>query len=325
MEPPDVAIRARNLRKQFGETVVLDDFNLTVQRGTVHGLLGPNGAGKTTAVRLLTTLLRIDSGSADVAGFDVASHPDQVRASIGLVGQHAAVDEILTARQNLTMFGKLYHLTPRQASQRADELLAQFDLADTGSKPAGKFSGGMRRRLDLTASLILAPPILFLDEPTTGLDPRGRAQIWEQIRALVRGGTTVLLTTQYLEEADQLADRISLIDSGRIVAEGTPAELKARLGDDRIEAVLADAADLALATRIIAGITGRAPEVDPDTRRLLTPVADRMSALAAVMSEFTDAGIALDDLAIRRPTLDEVFLQLTGKPRESESPTQEAA
>jgi ABC-2 type transport system ATP-binding protein len=310
------------LRKRFGpDKLALDGLDLTVAAGTVCGLLGPNGAGKTTAVRILATLLRADSGRATVAGFDVARQPDEVRRHIGLVGQHAAVDEILSGRQNLVMFGRLYHLGGRQARERADELLARFDLADTGNKPVKQFSGGMRRRLDLAAGLILAPPVLLLDEPTTGLDPRGRAEVWAAIRRLVAQGTTVLLTTQYLDEADQLADRICLVDTGRAVAEGTPDELKARIGGDRIDVVLHRADDVPAAAALVGRVTGGQPDTDPDSRRVSAPVTDRMAALADVMRTLRDAGIAVEDIALRRPTLDEVFLHLTDRrPEPAEGP-----
>jgi ABC-2 type transport system ATP-binding protein len=304
-------ILANGLRKRYGDKEALRGFDLAVAEGAVCGLLGPNGAGKTTAVRILTTLLRHDGGRASVAGFDVARQPAEVRRRIGLVGQHAAVDEILSGRQNLVMFGRLYHLDAGIARRRADELLAQFGLADTGSKPVGTYSGGMRRRLDLAASLILAPPVLFLDEPTAGLDPRGRAEVWQAVRRLVADGTTVLLTTQYLDEADQLADRISLIDGGRVVAEGTPDELKSRLGGDRIDVVLRDAADLPAAAKLIGSAAGAEAAVDLDTRQVSAPVKDRMAALAEVVRMLDSAGIVAEDIALRRPTLDEVFLANT--------------
>lgn len=219
-------IQAEGLRKRYGAAYALDGFDLSVPAGTLHGLLGPNGAGKTTAVRVLSTLLRHDDGVARVAGFDVATEPAKVRAAIGVVGQQTAVDELLSGRQNLVLFGRLHHLGRREATRRADDLLARFDLADTGSKPVSAYSGGMRRRLDLAASLLAAPRVLFLDEPTTGLDPRSRIEVWRAVRSLVADGTTVLLTTQYLEEADRLADRISLVEHGRVIAEGSPVELK---------------------------------------------------------------------------------------------------
>jgi ABC-2 type transport system ATP-binding protein len=312
VDPTRSAIVAEGLVKRYGERAALAGFDLTVPAGTVCGLLGPNGAGKTTAVRILATLLRFDAGRAEVAGFDVVRQAARVRARIGLVGQHAAVDEILSGRQNLTLFGRLYHLGPRQARRRADELLAQFGLAETGGKPVKHYSGGMRRRLDLAAGLILAPPVLFLDEPTTGLDPRGRSEVWEAVRALVAAGTTVLLTTQYLDEADQLADRIAVIDAGRVIAAGSPDQLKARLGGDRIDVVLHRAADLPAAAALLARATGAEAAVDLHRRRVSAPVRDRMAALTEVVRALAGAGLAAEDVALRRPTLDEVFLHLTG-------------
>ena len=312
------AVTAQGVRKRYGDLDALAGVDLTVARGTVHGLLGPNGAGKTTLVRILTTLLRPTAGTARVAGHDILREPDAVRARIGLVGQHAAVDDILSGRQNLVMFGRLHHLDRATARRRADELLDRFDLADTGSRPVSAYSGGMRRRLDLAASLITAPPVLFLDEPTTGLDPRSRTQVWDAVRGLVAAGTTVLLTSQYLEEVDRLAHHVTVIDHGRVVAEGTPDALKARIGADRVDVVVHDAADLPAATALLARVTGDTPDVDADTRRVGVAVADRMAALAATVRAFDDAGIAVDDVTLRRPTLDEVFLHLT-------SPATEAA
>ncbi|WP_329109669.1 ATP-binding cassette domain-containing protein [Micromonospora sp. NBC_01699] len=311
------AVQVEGLVKRYGGRPALDGLDLRVDPGTVHGLLGPNGAGKTTAVRILTTLLRPDAGRAVVAGHDVERDPVAVRTRIGLVGQHAAVDEILSGRQNLVMFGRLYHLPGATARRRADELLARFGLADTGDKPVGRYSGGMRRRLDLAASLILAPTVLFLDEPTTGLDPRSRAEVWDAVRGLVAGGTTVLLTTQYLDEADQLADRISVVDHGRTIAEGSADQLKSRLGGDRIDVVLRDRDQLPVAASVVAAIAGAEAEVDPDTRRVSAPVADRVTALTAVVRGLDGAGIDAEDIALRRPTLDEVFLHLTGHPTTS--------
>ncbi|WP_456249915.1 ATP-binding cassette domain-containing protein [Longispora urticae] len=307
-----LAVVAEGLTKRYGASPALDGFDLAVPTGTVHGLLGPNGAGKTTAVRILATLTRFDAGRAEVAGYDVRRQPDQVRRHIGLSGQYAAVDEILSGRQNLVMFGRLFHLDRRAAARRADELLERFRLPDTGTKAVKDYSGGMRRRLDLAASLILAPPVLFLDEPTTGLDPRGRTEVWDAVRALVDSGTTVLLTTQYLEEADQLAHRISVIDAGRVIAGGTPEELKATLGSDRIDVVTHRAADLDRAAVVVAAATGGRTTTDPDRRLVGAPVTDRMAALTGVMAGLTEAGIVAEDIAVRRPTLDEVFLHLTG-------------
>jgi ABC-2 type transport system ATP-binding protein len=305
-------ISAEGLRKRFAGRTALDGLDLTVAEGTIHGLLGPNGAGKTTAVRILATLLRLDAGRASVAGFDVVREPRRVRAHIGLVGQHAAVDEALSARQNLELFGRLYHLAAARARVRATELLTRFDLADTGTKPVKQFSGGMRRRLDLAASLILRPRVLFLDEPTTGLDPRGRNEVWEAVRALVREGTTVLLTTQYLDEADQLASTVSVIDHGRVVAAGSPAALKTRLGGDRLDVVLHDAADLSRAAAVVAAVAATEPETDTDARRVSAPVTDPLAALADAVHALREADLAVVDIGLRRPTLDEVFLHLTG-------------
>ncbi|MGW0662741.1 ATP-binding cassette domain-containing protein [Streptodolium elevatio] len=316
------AIRTLGLRKDYRGTPALDGIDLEVPRGTVHGLLGPNGAGKTTAVRILATLLRPDGGRAEVAGFDVARDPSEVRLRVGLLGQHAAVDEILDGRQNLEMFARLYHLAPRAARARAAELLERFGLADTGRKPVGAYSGGMRRRLDLAAAMILAPEVMFLDEPTTGLDPRARTEVWASVRELVAGGTSVLLTTQYLEEADRLADAITVVDRGRVVARGTPDDLKARLGGDRIDVVLAEDADVAAAARLLEQVTGGVPaEVDAAARRVGVPVRDRVAALTAVVGALRDAGIEAEDIALRRPTLDEVFVDLTGRTPEAKAAT----
>jgi ABC-2 type transport system ATP-binding protein len=301
------AIVVEGVRKRYGDKRALDGLDLTVARGTVHGVLGPNGAGKTTAVRVMATLLRHDEGVVRVAGHDVRTQAGEVRRRIGLLGQHAAVDEELGGRQNLEMFGRLYHLGARRAGTRADELLERFDLADTGRKAVKLYSGGMRRRLDLAASLITEPEVLFLDEPTTGLDPRGRAEVWASVRSLVGAGTTVLLTTQYLEEADQLADRISVVDAGRVIAEGTADELKAKTGGDRIDVVLRDPDRLALVASLLPGEA----TVDPDRRLVSAPVSDRMAALTETVRALEAAGVEAEDLSIRRPTLDEVFLHLT--------------
>jgi ABC-2 type transport system ATP-binding protein len=311
----DLAVHAEGLRKRFGETEALAGIDLAVPTGAVCGLLGPNGAGKTTTVRILTTLLRFDAGRATVAGADVRREPARVRARMGLVGQSTAVDEVLSGRQNLTMFGRLYHLHPHSAKRRAGELLDQFALADAGDKPVRQYSGGMRRRLDLAASLILAPPVLFLDEPTTGLDPRGRNEVWQSIRELVAGGTTVLLTTQYLEEADQLADQISVIDKGRVIADGSPGELKSQLGGDHIDVVVRDAGLLGVTAEIVARVASAGVERDADSRLVSAPVREPMTALSEVVRALGDADIAAEDIALRRPTLDEVFLHLTGSGR----------
>ncbi|GAB2956120.1 daunorubicin resistance protein DrrA family ABC transporter ATP-binding protein [Streptomyces pseudoechinosporeus] len=305
------AIVVESVRKRYGDKAALDGLDLAVRSGTVHGLLGPNGAGKTTAVRVLTTLLRPDEGRAEVAGYDVVREAGRVRRRIGLLGQHAALDEELGGRQNLEMFGRLYHLGARHARVRADELLERFGLADTGRKAVKQYSGGMRRRLDLAASLITEPEVLFLDEPTTGLDPRGRAEVWGAVRSLVGGGTTVLLTTQYLEEADQLADRISVVDRGRVIADGTADELKTKTGGDRIDVVLRDGGQLG-ATVALLPFEKAEISVDADRRLLSAPVTDRMAALAGAVRALEEAGIEAEDIALRRPTLDEVFLHLTG-------------
>lgn len=304
---------AEGLRKRYGKRYVLDGFDLTVEQGTVHGLLGPNGAGKTTSVGILSTLVRPDEGRAQVAGYDVVSQSAEVRSSIGMVGQYAAVDEVLSGRQNLVMFGRLHHLSPRDARRRADELLECFRLQDTGGKPVKNYSGGMRRRLDLAASMVLAPPVLFLDEPTTGLDPRSRNEVWEAVRDLVGGGTSVLLTTQYLEEADQLAHGISVIDSGKVIAKGTPDELKSRVGGDRIDVVVRRAEDLGAAAGALAALAEATPDTDPDTRRVSVRVAERTAALGETVRALDHAGIEAEDIVLRRPTLDEVFLHLTGR------------
>jgi ABC-2 type transport system ATP-binding protein len=317
------AVVAEGLRKRYGQTTALDGFDLAVPAGTVLGLLGPNGAGKTTAVRILATLLRADGGHAEVAGFDVTRQAGKVRASIGLLGQHPAVDEVLSGRQNLELFGRLSHLGARSARRRAAELLERFGLTDAAGKSVRQYSGGMRRRLDLAASFILAPPVLFLDEPTTGLDPRGRNQVWEAIRALVAGGTSVLLTTQYLDEADQLAGQISVIAGGRVIADGSPDQLKSKLGGDQIEVVLHRADQLPAAAAVIGRVTGTSPEVDGDTRRVSAPVAHRVAALTEVVRGLDDAGITAEDIGVRRPTLDEVFLHLTGSHAEAAAAPQQ--
>ncbi|MEV6426614.1 ATP-binding cassette domain-containing protein [Nocardia sp. NPDC051463] len=308
----EFAVRAEGLDKRYGDKRALDGFDLTIRRGAVHGLLGPNGAGKTTAVRILSTLVRLDGGRAEVAGLDVAREPRLVRARIGVTGQYAAVDEVLTGRQNLEMFGRLFHLGRRRARQRATELLERFDLIDAADKGVGKYSGGMRRRLDLAASMILSPEVLFLDEPTTGLDPRSRGEVWESVRALVADGTTVLLTTQYLEEADKLASRITVIDQGRAIADDTPDGLKNTVGADLLEVVAAEVADLPAVAKVVARVSAGEPATDDLERRVYAPVADRVAALTEVARALQDEGIGVEDIGLRRPSLDDVFLQLTG-------------
>lgn len=314
-----VAVRASGLRKAFGTTQALEGVDLEVARGTVYGLLGPNGAGKSTTVRILATLLQADAGTATVDGVDVARDPATVRERIGLAGQYAAVDEYLTGRENLVMFGRLSGLDKRTARARAAELLDRFDLTDAADRPSKGYSGGMRRRLDLAASLTATPPILFLDEPTTGLDPRSRLTMWGVIQDLVDDGTTVLLTTQYLEEADRLASRIAVIDQGRVIAEGTPAELKARVGGEALELAVVDPADLERARAIAATVASDDVFVDRERRRIRAAVSDGAMALSQVAAELSREQIATEDLGLHRPTLDEVFLALTGRPVDEES------
>ncbi len=327
--PPDpttqrAAITARGLSKRFGEVVALDGLDLTVPTGTVLGLLGPNGAGKTTAVSILTTLLLPDAGTATIAGADLATEPHAVRERIGLSGQYAAVDEVLTGRENLVMIGRLYHLGRRAAIERADALLDRFSLTDAADRPVRGYSGGMRRRLDLAGALVAAPPVLFLDEPTTGLDPRSRIELWAVIRELVADGTTLLLTTQYLEEADQLADDIVVIDRGRAIARGTADDLKAEVGGERIELTVRRAEDVDRAHELLATHTpaGSRDDVDvrPAARTLLAPVIDGVADLAAVLDELQRADIDVSDIGVRRPTLDDVFLTLTGHVAEQDPP-----
>ncbi|MFK4083685.1 ATP-binding cassette domain-containing protein [Kribbella sp. NPDC020789] len=306
-------IEAVDVRKNYRggtEGAGLNGFDLAVAPGTVTGLLGPNGAGKTTAVRILSTLLQLDSGTASVAGYDVSRQGAEVRRRIGLVGQYAAIDEVLTGRQNLVMFGRLNHVGHKQSVRRADELLERFGLTGAAGQAVSKYSGGMRRRLDLAASLIVSPAVLFVDEPTTGLDPGGRREVWTAIRQLVDNGTTVLLTTQYLEEADQLANRISMLKDGRVVAEGTPDQLKTRLGSDWLDLVLADPAEVQQVLGIAAPLADG--EIRVDGNRISVPVQDRTRALTVMANSLHEARIEPEDITLRRPTLDEVFLHLTG-------------
>lgn len=306
----DIVIEARGLKKSYGTNHVLQGIDLQVERGTMLALLGPNGAGKTTTVRILSTLLSYDEGDVTVEGHDVRKEADKVRSVIGLTGQSAAVDEMLTGRENLVLMGQLYRLTKASAKARAQELLEEFDLVAAAERPAKTYSGGMRRRLDLAVSLIAAPPIIFLDEPTTGLDPRSRIAMWDIIKKLMAGGTTILLTTQYLEEADQLADRIVVIDGGKVIAGGTAAELKAKVGKDRLELSFADAIELGRATKVLDGNVAAA---DDKNYSLSITIEDINSDVKDTLAKLTDSGIAVQSMAVHKPTLDDVFLSLTGK------------
>ena len=312
-----LAIKASGLAKAYGDVVALNGIDIEVEQGTVLGLLGPNGSGKTTTVRILATLLQADSGSASVGGFDVATQPDEVRSVIGLTGQYAAVDEYLTGRENLELFGRLFHLSKFDAAKRAAELLDRFDLSDAADRGIKGYSGGMRRRLDLAASLIGRPNVLFLDEPTTGLDPRSRQGMWEVIEDLISEGTTVLLTTQYLEEADQLANRIVVLDHGNVIAKGTSNELKSQVGGDRIEIVVESAGDVSNAAGLIQEF-GSAPAITEDlTKTILLPVAGGSTAIVNIVRKLDENKISIADIALRRPTLDDVFLSLTGHATEN--------
>ena len=307
-----LAVETVGLTKRFGETEALRGVDLAIPEATVLGVLGPNGAGKTTAVRILTTLLQPDCGRAFVDGIDVVTEPRRVRARIGLTGQYAAIDERLTGRENLEYIGRLYHLGARVAKQRALELLDRFDLADAADRVAKGYSGGMRRRLDIAMSLVARPSVLFLDEPTTGLDPRSRIAMWDLIAELVREGTTTLLTTQYLEEADLLADRIAVIDQGVVIAEGTPDELKQRIGGDRIEVDVHDLADIAAAVEALRPLCAHGCKVRDNERVVTLAIANGARLVPEVVRAMDAAGVEIDDVAMRRPTLDDVFLNLTG-------------
>ena len=317
MASSGLAVEAQGLRKDYGHIHALGGVDLRVESGMVFGLLGPNGAGKTTAVRILTTLLKPDEGSARVAGFDVVRDPARVREHIGLAGQYAAVDENLTGFENLQMVGRLYHLGRRVARARARELLTDFDLSEAGERLVRTYSGGMRRRLDLAAALVARPPVLFLDEPTTGLDIRSRIGLWDAMEALVAGGTTVVLTTQYLDEADRLADRIAVIDRGLVIAEGTSDELKAQVGGDRLEIHLCDGQRGEAAVKALTAIATERPFIEDGS--VSVPVAQRRGTIADAVRRLDDAGIAIDDIAVRTPTLDDVFLKLTGRAAEEEN------
>ncbi len=307
------AILAEGLHKYYGKTRALAGLDLVAEEGSVLALLGPNGAGKTTAVRILTTLLRPDAGRAEVAGLDVVKDADALRSRIGLAGQYAAVDENLTGYENLEMFGRLYHLSGSVARRRANELLERFDLVDAARRTVKTYSGGMRRRLDLAGSLIISPQVLFLDEPTTGLDPRGRLAMWEVISTLAASGTTVLLTTQYLEEADHLADQVAVVDLGRVIARGTADELKAQIGGERLELTVARGGDLNVAAQALRPYSAGEIQVNADARQLVVPVSQGTQLLADVVRDLDAVHIPLDTLALRRPTLDDVFLTLTGR------------
>ena len=314
----DKAVFAEGVVKKFGDVVALDGMDLTVERGQVVGLLGPNGAGKTTMVRILSTLLTPTAGTARVSGFDVVTQPDEVRRAIGLTGQYAAVDEYLTGRENLRMFGDLYHLEPKYVKRRSQELLDSFDLSEAADRSGRTYSGGMRRRLDLASSLIARPSILFLDEPTTGLDPRSRLGMWAVIEGLVAEGTTVLLTTQYLEEADQLAQDIVVIDHGRVIAHGTAEALKDQIGGDRIEVTVVNIGQAGAAADVLRTVSTGEPAIEEG--RVSAPVSGGSTVLVNAIRALDVAGIEVSDLLLRRPTLDDVFMSLTGHAAEEETP-----
>ncbi|MEV6063435.1 ATP-binding cassette domain-containing protein [Nocardia asteroides] len=308
---PD-AIVAEGLVKRYGQLTALDGLDLSVPEGTVTALLGPNGAGKTTTVRVLTTLLIPDEGRATVAGIDVLNNPQALRSRIGTSGQYAAVDEYLTGFENLEMVGRLYHLGVQRSKERARELLERFRLTDAADRPVKGYSGGMRRRLDLAGALVANPPVLFLDEPTTGLDPRARLDLWDVIEELVAGGTTLLLTTQYMDEADRLADAIAVIDHGKVIARGTADELKAMVGGDRIELTVATPDQLAPAQQVLTGLADGEIHLEPGLRRITVPVADGSQDLVTAIGRLTEHKVQINDVALRRPSLDDVFLTLTG-------------
>jgi len=309
-------IEAVGLHKSFGETHALAGLDFDAAEGTILCMLGPNGAGKTTAVRILTTLTRPDAGHATVAGIDVLRHPSEVRAKIGVAGQYAALDELLTGRENLQMVGRLYRVGAQAARRRADELIEHFELTEAADRTVKTYSGGMRRRLDLGAALMAQPPVIFLDEPTSGLDPKGRLSMWDLIAGLARAGTTVLMTTQYLEEADQLADDIIVIDHGRGIARGTALQLKQQVAGERLEVTISDGPSLDTARRVLESLGEGPAHVDEEARRVSVAVASHDGVLTRAIRELDTAGVHVDDIGFRRPTLDEVFLSLTGRPAE---------
>ncbi|MGA7671746.1 MAG: ATP-binding cassette domain-containing protein [Nitrolancea sp.] len=308
----EYGVVAEGLQKHFGKTHALRGVDLEVKEGSILGVLGPNGAGKTTAVRILSTLLKPDAGRAVVAGFDALTHPDEVRKRIGLTGQYAALDDVLTGRENLEMIGRLYHLPKDHVRRRAADLLERFNLTDAGDRMVKTYSGGMRRRLDLAASLVATPPVLFLDEPTTGLDPRSRLGMWDLIEELVAGGTTLLLTTQYLDEADRLADEIAVIDEGRVIARGTSEDLKNQVGGERLMVQLSIGSDVGAAMQVLNRVGSGMVQVGEDRRRITMPVTVEDGLITRVVRELDELGVHLDDVALHRPTLDDVFLTLTG-------------